>query len=1025
MKLSALPSFACLGLLTLAGCSEQTVTVELRSLQASGDVSYVCRTPDGEGVPVSECGPGSLFSGERDLYALVTQTSTGEIAVVNVPWDVDDRSEDEGVVDVDPSTPGYGFLRIGARPGDVVTTPGGFASFVGVSEPGRFGIFGLPTACVGPPRPATDDHEADRVRDLTTWPACSLPAAPSGLTIAFDSKGYCDAAQVPTEPAPGLECKPNLADEIGAKGRHKLIVSMPDRGSLAVIDAQDLLNRAPGSFGLCPIEVELPLSVDLPATPIAPALPPDLQGCPPAPSPLPAGGPVSVARPTRIEAADSILYVADENSPVVHVVDVSAACSPRETQPLLPSSYWAPQRNVTVSRLAVSPVTPKGKRFVYAVDELDWPVASLMAFDVSPGQTSRTPIFRPASTLTPNEPPDRITFGASVRDVAFVLRDRPEFGTDPAVPLGEACEPDPGLSDSVGARYRPDVDRTTGARPFKLRGLFGMAMLTNGEVAVVDVEDFDAPCRRPRALNPSPVEDFSGCAGDPPLIAGTDYSLNGVPTVTEEVSCRVVEPHRRRAQRLAITRGDVGTQAPSLRSLPILRVPSSAQVLTGDQRPKLLTTEALPNVFVGTTEYRLNGAPALEIDPSRAEEYSLGLPFNQPRAYPGAEELNLEFEGPVTQELSSGFIRVTGDELLLTDASALFCNAGVSDPELMRELGAARFGLRPQNEPAAAAGLPSLEGFERGHGDHVVISANFPDEDDSYWSGASCSLNSCEQYFGEVPERLDISELSEARQFSIEDAEQQRLLLEPRYYLERRRAIESAGCPLGQEPAECEGNRQTALEQLEQARAERRAQVQCCFPTAVSYQVRASSHWTLVSSIYRFRHDVIGVAERDPVRGAVIECRRDCDPRKRQMQSRVFEIAQTGCTARDGLPCQVNACVTAGLDEDRDGDGLNDGPWRAVHQDEPAWGCVQRTATSHFALYQGVSASRRGMIFAWQVVGGFNPLTLNLGQISSFVAPQAIVPLPELDRLSVVDASSLGLALFSLDGLRPLLPTLN
>jgi hypothetical protein len=65
------------------------------------------------------------------------------------------------------------------------------------------------------------------------------------------------------------------------------------------------------------------------------------------------------------------------------------------------------------------------------------------------------------------------------------------------------------------------------------------------------------------------------------------------------------------------------------------------------------------------------------------------------------------------------------------------------------------------------------------------------------------------------------------------------------------------------------------------------------------------------------------------------------------------------------------------------------------------------------------------MSFGWQVVGGFTPLTINLGQVSSFVSPQAIVPLPELDRLSVVDASSLGLALISLDGLRALLPTLN
>jgi hypothetical protein len=1003
-----------------AGCSEQTVTVELRSLQASGDVSYVCRTTDGEGVPQAECSPGSLFTGERDLFALVTQTSTGEIAVVNVPYDVDNKEDDEGVVDVDPSAPGYGFLRIGARPGDIVSTPGGRASFVGVAEPGRFGIYGLPTSCVGAPR------AGETVRDLTTWPACSLPAAPAGLAIAFDSATRCDGSAEPS-PAEDRECPVDLAGEIGARGRHKLIVSMPDRGSLAVIDAQELLNRASGSFALCDF-VEVPLSVELPASPSAPDLPADLVGCPPAPSPLPAGGPVSIARPTRIEAADGTLYVADEGAPVVHVVDASSACTPRELPPLLPSSYWAPQRSVTVSRLSVSPITPRGKRYLYAIDELDWPLSSVMAFDVSPGSSKRSPVLRPGSTLTPNEPPDRITFGAAVRDITFVLRDRPEFGTDTSVPLGESCEPDPNLSDSPGARYRPDIDRSTGARPLKLRGLFGMAMLTTGEVAVIDVEDFDAPCRRPRVLNPSATEDFSGCAGDPPLASGGDYSLStGVATVTDEVSCRAVEPHRRRAQRLSITRNDIGIQAPSLRSLPILSVPSESQILELNQRPKLLAVEDLARVFVGTTEYRLGGNPALEIDPSLAEEHSLGLPFNQPRAYPADDDRLLEFEGAVSEEYRSGFVRRNdAGELVLRDSSALFCNSGVSDPELTAELGARRFGLVPEAERAPGDPRPSLESFQLGHSDHVLITAGFPDEDDAYWPGQvlrddgtdlQCSLDQCEQYFGEIPERLVFSELPEARQFSIVDAEQQRLVLEPRYHAERLRDISAIDCTLPTAPANCESNRAAAQEQLMESRAERRAMVECCFPEATSYQVRASGHWTLNSSRQGFRHDVVAVAESDGVGGTVVECRRDCDPRKRDMQARIFEIARDHCTPREGLPCQVSACVTG----PRDGEQA----WRAVHADEAAWACVQRTTTSHFALYQGQSPSVRGMSFGWQVVGGFTPLTIDLGLISSFVSPQAIVPLPELDRLSVVDASSLGLALIGLDGMRALLPTLN
>lgn len=1033
----ALRTAALAGFLSVvAGCSEQTVEVELRSLQSSGDVSYVCRTPEGVGVPENECSPGSLFSGQRDLFALVTQTSTGEVAVINVPWDVDDHASDEGVVDVDPSAPGYGFLRIGARPGDIVSTPGGQATFVAVSEPGRPGIFALPTPCVGPPR------AGESARDLTTWPACSLPAAPGGLAIAFDPAGGRCGTDEASPPVEGRECGVDLATEGGPSGRRKLVVSLPDRGSLAVIDAQELLDREQGKFEPCVIESELPLAVDLPAAPLDPELPPDLVGCAPAPSPLPAGGPVASARPTQIAAADGRLYVADESAPVVHVVDVGAACTPREMPPLLPSSYWAPQRSVTVSRLAVSPLTPKGRRFVYAIDELDWPVSSLMAFDVSPGSTRRTPILRPGSTLMPQEPPDRITFGAAVRDIGFVLRDRPEFGEDGAVPLGETCEPDPARSDAPGARYRPNVQRSTGARPLKLRGVFGMAMLTTGDVAVVDVEDFDAPCRRPRRLNPAPEEDFSGCAADPPLASG-EYALDDVATVTDEVSCRAVEPHTRRAERLALTRSDVGSQAPSLRSLPTLGVPRAAQTLDLQQRPKLLAVEDLARVFVGITEYSsepVGRGPELRTDPRVAEEYSLGLPYNQPRAYPAADELQLEFEGAVSEIYQSGFFRRGADgQLGLSDPAALFCNAGVQDPELATELGRERFGLRAEAERESGDPRPSVEQFAMAHSDHIVITADFPDEEDAYWPGSvpldpanpelgalECTRAVCEQEFGELPEPLEISELDVARQLSIEDAEQQRLRLEVRYYRERVRDLEALDCERQSDPSACAAARDAARAALESERSRRLGLVECCFPAAASYQVRASGHWTLLSSAFGFRHDVIPVAEVETDGRAVVECRRDCDPRKRGMQSRVFEIGRDGCTPREGLPCQVNACITQPR-EVTDANGVRqvEPAHRAVHADDAAWACVHGTSTARFALYQGLAPSQRGMAFGWQVIGGFSPMTFELSVVSPFVAPQAVAPLPGLDRISVVDAASLGLVLIGLDDLRVLLPTLN
>jgi hypothetical protein len=348
----------------------------------------------------------------------------------------------------------------------------------------------------------------------------------------------------------------------------------------------------------------------------------------------------------------------------------------------------------------------------------------------------------------------------------------------------------------------------------------------------------------------------------------------------------------------------------------------------------------------------------------------------------------------------------------------------------MAELGRQRFGLVNAAERPAGDTRPSVEDFRTAHSDHIVITADFPGEDDAYWPGRvladpadpnagelECTRQQCEQEFGELPEQVTISELAEARQFSIEDAEQQSLVLEQRYYSERKRDLSALDCSTAADGASCEQGRSEALAELETQRGQRRWLVECCFPSGASYQVRASSQWTLQSSAWGFRHDVIAVPETEAGR-SVLECRRDCDPRKRDMRSRIFEIAREQCSPREGLPCQANACVTAPID------GASNA-WRAVRQSDAAWACVHQTPTSHFALYQGLVPSRRGMAFSWQVIGGFSPLGVNLGVISSFVSPQAIVPLPDLDRLSVVDASSLGLALISLDGLRPLLPTLN
>src|SRR5262249_47422573 len=150
-----------------AGCAQEPVLVPLRSLERSGKVSYVCLgiPGDADGVvrPLSACGGQVVFDQNtfalddagtipiNHLYALVTQTSRGEVAVVDL------TAQNGSVIDQNPGIPGANFLPVGAEPTDIVTTAGGTASFVTVAEVGRAGIFALPSAFI---RPSTIGSDA-------------------------------------------------------------------------------------------------------------------------------------------------------------------------------------------------------------------------------------------------------------------------------------------------------------------------------------------------------------------------------------------------------------------------------------------------------------------------------------------------------------------------------------------------------------------------------------------------------------------------------------------------------------------------------------------------------------------------------------------------------------------------------------------------------------------------------------------------------------------------------------------------
>jgi hypothetical protein len=961
--------------LLVVGCTEAEVVDELPSLQGSEDALFLCRDANGVGRPFGECPDRDGRDDESkdkalSVFALVSQTVTDQVAVVNI--------SSGRVVDVDPSTPGFGFLRVGGRPVSMAATPGGHATFVATAEIGRNGVFALPTSCIDAPDPD------ESVRDLTSWPACRLDSAPGEIAVLVQQQDGC-AASPASESAAG-DCTANLQNEAGPAGPRKLVVSLPDSGELVVIDAQGLLNQSPGEFAPCQIEARVSLRVDVPSDAVQ-SLPPDLSvSCSEVPAPAAPPPSQRAPQPAGFAVDEGRLYVADQAAPVIHVLDTSNVCEMVELPPLLPMSLREPDRVVTTRRVAVSPLTPSNKRFVYAIDAEDQPGASVMVFDVSPDSNERTPLVRSGSPELPGEKPDRLGLASSAKDVTFAYRDLPY--ADPVTGVGTfgtLCDPDPALpADSPAALARPSRDFSSGARPGLLRGLFGFVLMSDGTIAVVDVEDFDAPCRRPVSANQSSTPDFRGCVGDPEGISFyTETNTSGADrTVTDEVSCRVVEPHRFRGERLAINDADQGVLAPSLRGYPQLTLPDDDVSVAVEDRPRLLGVPFADSegrrqdieVFIGSTPHGTgpNSEQQLPLDPndnSSEQAQTLNavvLPPLQPRAYASEDTVTLTYEGSYGGDRSAGFLDA---DLTLRDATVSFCNAGVYDQSTMAHYAENELGL--SSEAAAS--------FGRRHSDYVQILSPLPEEDDAYWESPEApSYADCLEMF----EAHDAEPVAATRDFRVVQAFGDRLVLEPR-------TANSDG------PSAAE-----------------------CFPSANQYRLRAGSHWVLLHAASGFKHDVVES-------GDTRACMRSCNPLKKWAKARAFEISSSscrepdpdaepfelrvGCADDDDLACVYDQTVEPDPRLGQVGSGVQLGG--------PGSECIFNGLTERFALYRGRAPSKRDATFTWQTSGGYRPLLMSLASIDSNrrTSPQSLQFLQEPELMAVVDGSGLGLSLFSLD----------
>ncbi|WP_437290905.1 hypothetical protein [Sorangium sp. So ce406] len=878
--------------LALAGCAGEATPVDVEALAQSGRSAFVCLAidqpdPGKPGVlrslPITDCSyrtadsPSDFEVDEDDggratlphLYALVTQTSRGEVAVIDM------TTERSPILDLDSGTPGASFLPVGAQPVDIVATRGGTASFVSVAEPGREGIFALPSARVLP-------REGCPVPALTSWPSCSLGSPPGEILLVSDppdpdgklrsscSSDYdIDPASPGEADATGDACgsaSGDLSQE--GLGRQKLIVSMPELGGFAVIDAQTLLEDeryAEGGFAPCEVERWVPLQASLPPAAAPGAAPHGPECVAPAASARPAQA-VEAPRPAGLALAGDRLFIADLDAPVIHVVDVPTPCDPIELPPLLPSSTLDPERVVTTSRVAVSPASPPDfRRYLYAVDAGD---GSVMVFDVSDGAASRAPLSRPHPEWNPFQPPDRIRLQAPVRDLAVVQREAPaSLPATGVAPEGIRCDPDPRLrtcdsnvaSCDIETLYRTSSDRDAGAGPLKLRGSFAYLVLTNGEVAIIDVDDLDAACRGPAVGSAR-----AGCGEGAPT--GDPLATSG------EVSCNVVTPHAPRSANYVVTSDSAGQLEPGVQGLPVLYDRTGTVVPFSAESPKMRATFPSGDAAALTLAVGVEREPIQATDSGQTlldeqglvlrsgePQHALSMNLEDPRVHLANETWTVTYEG-VLPGFTRTFVRF-GEDGAVGSADARFCRRGVqSQASVEEQLVAA--GVDAREAPARAAQLA----------DFVQITSALPAEDAAYWDSdkaEACSFESCNAKYGSV--------ITSRPGLRVVEAYEDHLTLE---------------------------SRDPAVDDV--------AFAACCFGGEVQLGVRAAGQWVVQSGGAGFLHHVVA----DPETG---RCRNACDERLARLNGRVVHTPDDGRVTDGDLGAFVNPmfrfAVTGGAPE--------------------------------------------------------------------------------------------------------------
>jgi hypothetical protein len=497
---------------------------------------------------------------------------------------------------------------------------------------------------------------------------------------------------------------------------------------------------------------------------------------------------------------------------------------------------------------------------------------------------------------------------------------------------------------------------------------------------VIDLDDFDVQCRRPRYSD----DEALGCSDMQP-------PPNGWPSASQEASCKVVEPHRLRSANFLTNADQGGRHAPAMQTFPALFEKDGTALGSDPSRPetanlpKLLGPELnapqkdpahdqaswplLGTVLASdaTPNNGLFSAPCFDANPDDdvpptcpPQANWVAFDLHAPRAHV-TQVWNVTYEGVLpwfvgrrgrlqcADPSKKAIDCEVGDNpshLDLYDSSVGFCNGGA------------------QGEDMAPAG------------DILEIIDDMPDPADPYWStvAGTCSRSDCEEVFGtiEAPRVLDQGS-PVGRDIAIAKSYQGHLTL--------KNSVASK--VVGQDTS---GNN-----------TYRHVPVTCCFPYPVAYTVRAGNQWIVTGQATGFSHRLI--ADESPNREPDPACVESTKPEHVLRNGRVVARSTSDPvpTYDDATPEKAGVAKTPGV--------FYNPQMRFVLWDVEGDTCQSKPCSGRV----------RDRFFSFQEVGGFAPMRFSLS--TQVILPQSIHFVRGLQMLAIPEPVSQGLMLFDLNRL--------